>query len=167
MRAPQRPAAQAAQGELAEQHFQVFQHRAHAARRLRQQGIEELQVGAEQGFVAKTVGRRGRGAEHQFNDRARGLGGQFQRGLNQIRNDVLADFLGHQRRMVDPGGDQIVALAQRFQGSSALEVIVQTARAEYPGCFMPRSMEAFLQLRGKRVDQFLIVFEIDAHDKPL
>ena len=152
VRAPQRPAAQAAQGELAEQLFQIFQHRAHAARRLGQQGIEELQVGAEQRFIAEAVGRRGRGAEHQFDHRTRGLGGQRKCGLHQIRHGILADFLGHQRRMVDPGGDQLVALAQTLQCGGALEVIVQAACAENLGRFQPGGLQAFLQLRGKRVE---------------
>ena len=167
MRAPQCPAAQAAQGELAEKFFQILQHRAHAARRLCQQRGEELQVSAEQRFIAEAVGRRGCGAEHQFDHGTRGLGGQRQCGLHQVRRGIFADLLGHQRRMVDPGGNQFISLAQTLQCGGAFQVIVQAACTEYFGCIRPGCAQVFLQLRRERVEQFLIVFEIDRHNLAL
>ena len=61
--APQRPAAQAAQRQVLEQHFQLVQHRPHAARRLRDQRVEELQVLQEQRSVTQPVGGGGGGSE--------------------------------------------------------------------------------------------------------
>ncbi len=55
MRAPQRPATQSSERQLAEKLIQVFQHRSHAARRLCQKVCEKLQVSTEQCLVAETA----------------------------------------------------------------------------------------------------------------
>ena len=142
VRAPQRPAPQSAQGEVLEQHFQLVEHRPHAARRLREQGVDELQVLEEQLGVAQAVGGGRRGGEQQFDHRARGFRGQHQGGGRQIGDHVFAHLFRHHRRILDPGFDQRIAAPQAAYGRHALQVVIQPARRKHLGRVVPGALSA-------------------------
>ena len=107
--APQRPAPQAAEREHTEQLVEVFKHRPQAACGLAEQDVEQLQVGTEQLGITKTLGRRWRRGNDQFDHRTRGTRGELQTLLGKIGNNILADLTGHGRQMLNPGGDDVAA----------------------------------------------------------
>ncbi len=112
---------------MLEQHFQIVQHRAHAARRLRDQGVDEPQILEKKFGIAHPAGGGRRAGEQQFDHRARGFRRQHKRGGRQIGHHVLADFLRHLRGIDDPGFDQRVAAPQPTNGGHALQVVIQPA----------------------------------------
>ncbi len=163
MRAPQRPAPQAAQGEVLEQHFELVEHRPHAARRLRQQGVHELQVLEEQLGVTQPGGRGRRAGEQQFDHRARGLRRQHQRGSSEIGDHVFAHLFRHHRCFFDPGFHQRIAAAEAANRRYALQVVVQAARRKHLGRLVPGGIERIPRMRRQVFQQFGVVFEFDRH----
>ncbi len=163
VRTPQRPAPQAAQGELGEQHVELVEHGPHAARGLRDEYVDELQVVGKQLGIAQSVGRRRRGGEQAFDDCARGFGGQGERGGGEFAHHILAHFLGHQRRVVEPVFHQRVALAQAAQRPRALEVVVEAARAEHLGGVGPDGVQHLQGVRRKVFEIVGVIVEGDGH----
>ncbi|MDZ4348474.1 MAG: hypothetical protein U1A22_02945 [Xanthomonadaceae bacterium] len=146
---------------MLEQDFQLVQHRPHATRRLRDQGIDELQVLDEKFGITQPIGGDGRSGEQQLDHRPRGSRGQFEGGSSQVADNVLADLLGDHRRFLDPGFHQRITLAESANGGRTLQVVVQTTRREHLGRFVPIGLQRILAVRRQVLQQFGIISKIE------
>ena len=160
---PHGPAAQAPQGQLTQQRIELAQHGPQAARRLRHQGVEELQVLHEERCVGQSLGRGWRGGQHQLDHRTRGFGGQHECGGGQLTDHVFANLFGHLGRTIDPSIDQLMAAPQAAQSGRAFDVVVQASGRKHLGGLWPSVGEQGNRRRVELLDPFGVVLKVHRH----
>ncbi len=122
LRPPQCPATQAAQRQLLQQRVQTLQHRPETPRRLGRQLVDQCEVLAQQIGIAQSPGRSRQAVEQGRDHAAPDHRRQLHHRAEQVRNDVVPDFLGDQRGLLDVAEYQFGAASEFRQCAGALDV---------------------------------------------
>ena len=129
--------------------------------------MDEGEISAQQFRVAETTRGGGQGGEQQTDDLTADHGGQFQRGIDAVVDDIFARFFGDRRHAFQIGNDEVVAAAQLREGAGAFQVMMQARRRHHPRRLGEVRRHGGVQGRIDVVQLFAVIVEFYAHGNTL
>ena len=162
----ERPALEAAQGQLRQQLIHDTQHGPQATRRLGRQLVDQLQIATHQFRIAETAGHGGQAGKQQGDHFARSHGGELHRRADAVADNIVAALLGHRRHLLQEGGDQVGATAEIGQPLGPFHIVVKTIGRHVTGGFVEDRFQRLFQLRCHGLQSFTIIVEFYTHHLP-
>ena len=165
-RAPQRPAPEAPEREHGEEAVEVLEQGAHAARRLRDELLDQAQPPVEEFRVGQAPRRRRARRDRQRDHRAARLRGERKGAAQEPGDRLLAGLAGHGGRLADEVRDGLGAAPQGVERACPPQVVLEPARREGARGLLPGGAQHLGGVRAQVVEQFAVVVEVRAHGGP-